>query len=344
MLRLLRRRGFTLIELLVVIAIIAVLIGLLVPAVQKVRESANRTVCQNNLHQIAVAAHNYQSSYKKLPPGMDIIDIGCLAYLLPFVEEKAAFDNVDFNPFFAGQTNPPSLAWYSNPHDRPPSTSTDVVPRPPAIYGMEPKVKTFLCPSAPQGPTEDVSCLMTVNYWYPGHDFVGGLGHTFSRHPGAIVLGRSNYLGCGGWCSDYKYPQDGNPYGAYNYPEFAGLFQYMSDTSLGKVPDGTSQTMMFIEYVGGYIAWGGSGGLPNGWNGASWGCGFNYTCFGTVAQGVGGMQEGSWFEFGSHHTGNIVNVAYADASVRQINKNIDFGTWTALAGYRDNVVVNNPDF
>src|SRR4051794_24970553 len=90
------RRAFTLFQLLVVIAVLAILIGLLLPAVQKVRQAAARTQSVNNLKQIGLAVHARQDAYRKLPPGRDANGFSTAAHLLEYIEQDNLYKQIHF--------------------------------------------------------------------------------------------------------------------------------------------------------------------------------------------------------------------------------------------------------
>lgn len=308
------RHGFTLIELLVVIAIIALLMALLLPAIQKVREAANRMLCGSNIRQIAIASHNYHNDYSRLPPGSlggratDDVDFGApnagvLYFLLPYLELDNVFKLITITP--SGVGTPVQAGeghWYNTP----------VANRVPAST----KIKTFYCPSDSLQ-NEDVTLRVRIDTsitHYNGIDCAYFNSFVFTVDPTFLGLGRTNYLGCAGASGRGTHPI---------LSAFEGIYQNRSKLTLGQLTqqDGTSNTLMFGETFGGP-----GNGARN--NVHTWmGCGMLGTYWGLLKPSDGlpanpidcstASSVLAWRRFGSFHPSGVQFVM-GDGSVRTL--------------------------
>jgi prepilin-type processing-associated H-X9-DG protein len=351
------RAAFTLSELLVVIAIIVVLIGLLLPAVQKVRAAAALTQCRNNLKEIVLAAANYESVYQCFPPGLNVSPnstdpnpqfnlpvpsagpyTGCLAYLLPFIEQGNVYQRLDsFDPgLFKLYSTSPAWAYGWGPFDfKDPSVPHSLWNGTGRGYpqAVNTPIKSYLCPADPGTRADrviDGMYLNTVPPWGYGLflDFV-------YNTPGyGAELGRSNYLGVGGAFGMVQ-KGDSNPDHTV-WADYIGIYYDNSQTRVAEITDGTSNTLAFGEYLG-TIHNDGSRECELSWMGAGW----LPTRWGLKPQYGPDGKDYYTIMFQSKHTGGIVNFAFADGSVRGISTGVDFTTFVRASGIRDGQVLND---
>jgi prepilin-type N-terminal cleavage/methylation domain-containing protein/prepilin-type processing-associated H-X9-DG protein len=323
------RRAFTLIELLVVIAIIAVLIGLLLPAVQKVREAASRAKCMNNLKQIGVGLHNYHSTYGKFPWGWNGSEFANTAnnkpwawsvYLLPYIEQGNLYNRL--NP---GVNTLPQV--FQND-----------------LAALQTSIPTYLCPS-------DNATALPLNDNRPFTQMIPGQ---------TVLIALSNYVCCTGNAGGSGVFQ-----GAAVIANPLGLTPPVAH-SISDITDGTSNTFAVGERCTRLIR---PPAAPNGGQWAGVWAGFDAQqggpvdkdavlghCFWRMQDGSDG--SGTWGNdpftcFASTHPGGA-NFCLCDGSVRFVSETISWsdpnvgdptqwGTYNKLGAMADGQVLG-PDW
>jgi prepilin-type N-terminal cleavage/methylation domain-containing protein len=352
--RYLHCRAFTLVELLVVIAIIGVLVALLLPAVQAARESARRSACGNNLRQIGLAALNYESANKRLPPGYlagkNFVRpwsetynsqpqqlTGVFTFILPYLEAANVSD------LFAQQLQ---LGIDSN--DEPFFYAS----KPVTWAAAQARLSTLLCPSMIPGlPSVSIN-LMNYGVLSGGYLKVA-FSNLENSTPEDLQLGLTHYQGIPGiWgqVGPTLFYNTGNG-NRINDDELLGVFGIRSKTRLGQVSDGTSNTLMFGEAPGSVVtnvneqfpdnsqsvisgftrgnAWAGFGTLPT-----AIGLDVAYE----NGKPVGSSYETKWGYYGSLH-GDIVQFCFVDGSVHSLSKSTDINTYHAMSTMQGQEVV-----
>jgi prepilin-type N-terminal cleavage/methylation domain-containing protein/prepilin-type processing-associated H-X9-DG protein len=321
-----RRVGFTLIELLVVIAIIAILIGLLLPAVQKVREAAARMQCSNNLKQLGLAMHNHHDAIGYLPSGGDknagvLYLIGWPGHLFPYFEEGNRRMTIDG---FTGNALLTVMPWRlrAAPHNGEH-----------LIYSGP--VKTFVCPASELGSKSPDAWNTST----PDITAVNQGALHYRANGGAATVG----LVQGIWSRHAWYSTSG-----VVYPT--------SQVKLTDITDGTSNTLLFGETSSAK----GRALVSRSWGGIqpwTWGY-YNYNPAAPANPNNGWLMldhkvvtypigyAGSFFTnetpFTSAHAGGGVNIAMSDGSVRFLTASTPLATLQALATRAGGEIVNLP--
>lgn len=323
-----RRAGLTLIEVLVAVACITFLIGLAIPAAQKVRESANRAACVNNMKQIGTALLAFEQTQRLLPPGclgqgppdlggmpdFGVQNVGWLVRLLPHLDQNQMWEK-----FWTGvPTN------YLN---------VDAIAAPwwtltgPNLIAQQ-RLRVFLCPADNASNSQHTYRAMQIcRFPIPEDPYSFGLvaDYAWWNTPN---YGRTNYVGVAG----YAGAGNGHP----ELDKLVGIFANRVQVRLDRVSetDGTSNTLAFGEYLG-YRAtgneftatWMGVGQMPVTW-------------------GISSTPKYEWYQFGSRHPG-LVNFCFADGSVKSLRAGFFpwdsdsalINTYYALAGHSDSLPV-----